>query len=102
MAKTMKPIPVFNTEDEEHEFWATHDSADYLDWRRASSPTLPHLKPSLKTISLRLPEWMIADLKALANERDIPYQSLLKMFLADRLKQELGKAEARKASLTSQ
>lgn len=77
------------TEDEEREFWAETDSSDVVDWKGAVRAVFPNLRPSLKTISLRLPEWMIVELKALANKRDIPYQSLLKLFLAERLEKEL-------------
>jgi predicted DNA binding CopG/RHH family protein len=84
-----KQIPAFASEDEERSFWASHDSNDYVDWRRAARPSFPNLKPSLRTISLRLPELMIGQLKLLANKRDVPYQSLLKQFLAERLKKEI-------------
>ena len=84
----MKKLPKFKNEESEREFWATADSTEYLDWSRATRVKPVNLKPSLKTISLRLPVSMIEDLKLLANKRDVPYQSLLKVFLADRLKQE--------------
>ena len=84
-----KKIPKFKSEAEEREFWAKEDSAEYIDWENARKVMLPKLKPSLKTISLRLPEYMLAELKLLANKRDIPYQSLLKMFLAERIDKEL-------------
>ena len=84
-----KPVPKFRTEDEERAFWATHDSTGYVDWREAKRVVFPNLKPSRKTISIRLPASMIEDLKALANKRDVPYQSLLKMFLAERINQEV-------------
>jgi len=87
--KSLKPIPKFESEDEEREFWATHDSVDYVDWSRAKRTSFPHLKPSTRTISLRLPESLIENLKMLANKRDVPYQSLLKIFLAERVEQEL-------------
>ncbi len=85
----MKKIPKFKSADEERKFWTTADSTEYIDWNKAKRAILPNLKPSLKTISLRLPESMIEELKLLANKRDIPYQSLLKMFLAERLDKEL-------------
>jgi len=88
-AKKLKPLPAFKSEEEEREFWATHDSMDYVDWSKAERVVFPNLKPTTRTISLRLPEAMIGNLKLLANKRDIPYQSLLKTFLADRLKQEM-------------
>ncbi|MFH1488112.1 MAG: BrnA antitoxin family protein [Pseudomonadota bacterium] len=84
-----KTIPEFRNEDEEREFWASHDSTDYLDWSAAKEVLMPNLKPTLKTISIRLPEMMIEELKLLANKRDVPYQSLMKMFLAERVEQEL-------------
>jgi len=87
--KILKPIPRFESEDAEREFWATHDSTDYLDWTRARSATFSRLKPTTQTISLRLPEPLIANLKMLANRRDVPYQSLLKIFLSERIEQEL-------------
>lgn len=95
MAK--KRIPRFASEAEEQVFWAEHDSADYVDWSEARPVVLPNLRPSTKTISLRLPEHMLAELKLLANKHDVPYQSLLKMFLAERIEQEL-RGSRRKAS----
>jgi predicted DNA binding CopG/RHH family protein len=83
-----KPVPKFRSEDSEREFWATHDSTDHIDWREARRVTLPKLKPSSQTISIRLPKPMLDRLKLLANKRDVPYQSLLKMFVAERLKAE--------------
>ncbi|MBL0158397.1 MAG: BrnA antitoxin family protein [Bryobacterales bacterium] len=83
-----KRIPKFQFEAQERQFWATHDSTAYVDWKSAQRTRLPNLKPSLRTISLRLPVAMIEDLKILANQRDVPYQSLLKVFLAERLQQE--------------
>jgi predicted DNA binding CopG/RHH family protein len=83
-----KAVPKFRTEDAERKFWASHDSTDYIDWRKGKRVTLPSLKPSSQTISIRLPKPMLERLKLLANKRDVPYQSLLKMFVADRLKSE--------------
>ena len=91
MKNKKKKIPKFKSEAEEQEFWATHDSTEYVDWGTAGKVLFPDLKPTMKTISLRLPEPMLNNLKALANERDVPYQSLLKMFLKERLDQELQK-----------
>ncbi len=82
-----KEIPTFNNEDEEIEFWDKNDSSDFVDWSNASEGYFPNLKPTLKTISLRLPESLINDLKILANKRDIPYQSLLKILLAEKVKE---------------
>jgi len=84
-----KKIPKFKSEDEEREFWATHDSSEYIDWKKAKRIVLPDLKPSLKTISLRLSESMIEELKLLAHKKDVPYQSLLKMFLSEKISEEL-------------
>ncbi len=88
MRSTKKQIPKFRSEEEECSFWAEHDSADFIDWQAAQRRRFPNLKPSLRTISLRLPVSMIEDLKVLANKRDVPYQSLLKVFLAERLERE--------------
>jgi len=84
-----QPIPTFKHEDAEREFWATHDSTEFVDWSTAKRAVFPNLKPSTKTISLRLPESIIASLKLLANKRDVPYQSLLKVFLAEKVDEEL-------------
>jgi len=83
-----KALPKFKSEDSERDFWAQHDSADFIDWRKAKRVTLPNLRPSSQTISLRLPKPMLDRLKLLAHKRDVPYQSLLKMFVAERLKAE--------------
>jgi predicted DNA binding CopG/RHH family protein len=87
-AKKLKVLPAIKSEDEEREFWASHDSVDYVDWAKAERVLFPSLKPSVRTISLRLPVSMIAALKALANQRDVPYQSLLKVFISERLENE--------------
>ena len=84
-----KQLPDFSNEDEERAFWATHDSAEYLDWSQARPAVFPRLKPSTKTISLRLPESMLNELRLLANKRDVPYQSLIKIVLQERIDQEL-------------
>ncbi len=89
-----KRIPKFKNEDDEREFWATHDSTDYIDWSKGKKVVLSKLKPSIKTISLRLPESMLEELKLLANKRDVPYQSLLKIFLAERIEEELETTKA--------
>jgi predicted DNA binding CopG/RHH family protein len=83
-----KPIPEFNSEDEEREYWAEQDSSEILDWKQAQRAIFPNLKPTLKSISLRLPASMIDELRQLANERDVPYQSLIKHFLRERIDQE--------------
>jgi len=88
-AKPPADLPVDLTETQEDNFWQTHDSTDFIDWTKARPVILPRLKPSLRTISLRLPEHLLAELKLLANRRDVPYQSLIKVFLAERVRQEL-------------
>lgn len=88
MKNSKKTIPEFHSEDEERDFWAKHDSTEFVDWQSARRRKFPKLKPSLRTISIRLPVSMIEDLKVLANKRDVPYQSLLKVFLAERLDRE--------------
>jgi predicted DNA binding CopG/RHH family protein len=88
--KNPRVLPTFSSEEQERNFWARRDSTDYLDWTKAQRVVFPNLKPSLRTISLRLPVTLIARLKLLANKRDIPYQSLLKTFLAERLRKEMG------------
>ena len=88
-ASKRKKIPTFETEEAEKTFWKTHDSSDYLDWTKSERLLLPNLRPSLKTISLRLPESMIEELKLLAHKRDIPYQSLLKLLLSEKIREEL-------------
>ena len=82
MAK-LKKIPEFKSEAEEHKFWESHDSSDYVDWSKAEKTTMPNLKPSTKTISLRLPESLLENIKIEANKRDVPYQSLIKAWLAE-------------------
>mgnify|MGYP000950064766 CR=1 FL=1 len=83
-----KQVPEFKSEDAERQFWAENDSSEFVDWAKASRRKFPNLRPTLRTISLRLPVAMIEDLKVLANKRDVPYQSLLKVFLAERLEKE--------------
>ena len=87
-SRQRKPIPSFRSEQEEREFWETHDTTDYVDWSQGRIVRFPNLKPSTTTISLRLPTPLLADLKALANKRDVPYQSLLKVFVAERVAKE--------------
>ena len=93
-----REIPEFKNKKQEFEFWSSSgagtDSTRYLDWSKAKRAKLPNLKPSLRTISVRLPVAMIEDLKILANQRDVPYQSLLKVFLAERLEAERAQRRA--------
>ena len=102
MAKALKEIPTFRSEDEEREFWATHDSTEYVDWDKAETVVLPKLKPSTKTISLRLPEMMLNELRLIANKRDVPYQSLIKIFLKERIDQELKQYSEASVTLSSE
>jgi predicted DNA binding CopG/RHH family protein len=81
-------MPEFASEDEERKFWSENDSTEFIDWRGARRQNFPQLKPTLRTISLRLPVSMIEELKVLANKRDVPYQSLLKILLAEKLREE--------------
>ncbi|MFO7587450.1 MAG: BrnA antitoxin family protein [Gemmatimonadota bacterium] len=86
--RVREPVPEFRSEEEEREFWAEHDVVNYFDWENSVPGSFPALKPSTQTISLRLPKALLEDLKALANERDVPYQSLLKVYLAERVARE--------------
>ncbi|MBU3978856.1 BrnA antitoxin family protein [Patescibacteria group bacterium] len=89
--KKLKQIPKFKNENEEAEFWATHDSTDYFDISKAMvNPSFPNLKLSTKTITIRIPESLLESLKMLANKKDVPYQSLVKMFLDEKVKEEFG------------
>ena len=88
MNQRKNKIPKFKNEDEEREFWATHDATDYLDSFEQVELEFPSLKPTTKTISIRLPESMLNQLKSLANKRDVPYQSLLKILLGEKLREE--------------
>jgi predicted DNA binding CopG/RHH family protein len=90
MKKMDKQIPKFKNEDEEREFWATHSPLDYFDSKKFKRASFPKLKPSLKSISIRLPEDMLAELKILANKKDVPYQSLAKIYLARQIALERG------------
>ena len=92
-----KSLPRFRSENAERAFWAQHDSTEFVDWAQAKQTIFPKLKPSTRTISLRLPESVIAALKVLANKRDVPYQSLLKIFLAEKIAEESHHARAKLA-----
>ena len=89
MPKKLRPIPKFKNEDEEREFWARADTSEYFDWSKAEPVIFPNLKPTTQSISLRLPGYLLARIKAMANAKDVPYQSLMKIFLAERVEQEL-------------
>ena len=90
MKKTDNHIPVFKSEDEEREFWATHSPLDYFDSNNVKRASFPNLKPSLKSISIRLPDHMLQELKILAKKRDVPYQSLAKLYLARQIALDRG------------
>ena len=85
MKKRLKAIPEFTNEEEERRFWEKNDSSEYLDWNKAEPVIMPNLKPSTKTISLRLPQHLLDSIKAAANARDVPYQSLIKVWLQEKL-----------------
>lgn len=89
MKRKLKSIPPFKNEDEEFEFWSTHDTTEYFDVSKAEPVIFPNLKPSTETISLRLPQFLLARIKQIANFKDVPYQSLMKIFLAERVEREL-------------
>jgi predicted DNA binding CopG/RHH family protein len=84
MNKKLKSVPKFRSEAEEQRFWQTHDSSDYVDWAKAARVRLPNLKPSTTAISLRLPVTLLERIKVAANKRDVPYQSLIKTWLAEK------------------
>ena len=81
----LKRVPDFKSEAEERKFWETHDSSDYVDWSKAERVRFPNLKPSTTAISIRLPSALLEQIKIAANQRDVPYQSLIKMWLAEKI-----------------
>jgi predicted DNA binding CopG/RHH family protein len=85
MKKQLKPIPQFADEKEEQLFWERNDSSDYVDWSKARKVVMPNLKPTTKTISLRLPQHLLDSIKSAAHARDVPYQSLIKVWLQEKL-----------------
>jgi len=85
MKRKLKAAPKFANEAEERTFWESHDSTDYVDWTKAQKVVLPNLKPTTKTISLRLPQHLLDSIKTAANARDVPYQSLIKVWLQEKL-----------------
>ena len=84
-------IPKFRNEEDERKFWDSHDSTEYIDWSKAKNITLSNLKPSVRSISIRLPEIMVEELKLLAHKKDIPYQSLMKLYISEKVEEELEK-----------
>jgi predicted DNA binding CopG/RHH family protein len=92
--RSRKAVPAFASEDQERRFWSEHDTTEYFDWSTAVQPKFPELKPTTTAISIRLPISMLEELKSLANQQDVPYQSLMKLYLAERIKRErMRKAE---------
>ena len=87
-SRSRKVLPTFKSEEDERQFWSTHDATEFFDWSNAAQPSFPELKPSTTAISIRLPISMLEELKSLANEHDVPYQSLMKLYLAERIKRE--------------
>ena len=85
----IKPIPTFTSEEEEREFWANHNATDFIDFSEARRALMPNLRPTLKTVSIRLPESLLESIRVLAHKRDVPYQSLMKMLLAEGIEREL-------------
>ncbi len=85
MSAKLKPVPTFSTEAQERRFWETHDSTTYVDWSKAGRVAFPDLKPTTQTISLRLPAHLLDAIKTAANARDVPYQSLIKIWLQERV-----------------
>jgi predicted DNA binding CopG/RHH family protein len=96
MSKNLKKIPKFKSETAEQKFWAENESTDFIDWSGGQRVSFPNLKPSLKSISIRLPEAMIEQLKVIANKKDVPYQSLVKIYLSEKLKEELSAQRSRR------
>ena len=92
MKKGLKEIPNFKNEDEERSFWSKEDASNYIDWDDGEITAFPILKPSTKTISLRIPETMLEELRTIANKRDVPYQSLIKIFLKEKINSELNRS----------
>lgn len=91
MRNKIKTIPKFKNEEEEADFWATHDTTDYFDINKAViNPTFPNLKPSTRTITIRVPQALLDSLKMMANKKDVPYQSLVKVFLDEKVREEFG------------
>jgi len=87
--KKLKNIPKFKSEKEEREFWSNNDSSEFIEWNKSKLASFPKLRPSTKTISLRLPEFLLNDIKIIAHKRDVPYQSLIKIISKERIDNEL-------------
>lgn len=89
MKKNRKQLPKFKSENQERKFWELHDATDYFDFSQPAKLNLSDLKPSTRSITIRLPEFLLSALKYLANKKDVPYQSLMKIFLAEKVKEEM-------------
>lgn len=89
--KTLKKLPKFKNENEERNFWLSHDSSDYVNYTNLEKGNFPNLKPTTKTISLRIPEYLLDQIRHLANKQDIPYQSLIKVLLTQKVREEIRK-----------
>ncbi|OGY09418.1 MAG: hypothetical protein A2782_01190 [Candidatus Blackburnbacteria bacterium RIFCSPHIGHO2_01_FULL_43_15b] len=89
MEKKLKPIPKFKNEEEEANFWGTHDTTDYFDWSKARHVVFPNLKPSTRVVTFRAPQGLIDHLKVIANKKDVPYQSLIKIYLDEKVREEM-------------
>ena len=98
MKRALKPLPKFKTEAEERAFWETHDSTEYVDWSTAQRVRFPNLKPSSRAISIRLPESLIENIKVLANREDVPYQSMMKVLLAEKVTEALRSPKRKKTA----
>lgn len=96
MKKSLKKIPSFKNENAERTFWATHDSTEYVEWKGAKRVKFPNLKPSTETISLRLPQMMLEEIKVMAQKRDVPYQSLIKVMLDRTIREESREAYSKR------
>lgn len=94
--KKLKKLPKFKSEDEERDFWATHSVVDYFDMSHAVIMNFPNLRPSTQTISLRMPKWLLDNIKKKANMRDMPYQSFIKSILVDHVMEEQRKYKTNK------
>lgn len=100
--KKPKKIPKFQSEDEEREFWSKNDSTQYLDWKKAEQVSFPNLKATSRTISIRLPETLIAELKVLANKEDVPYQSMLKILLAEKARERFANKSRKNSAVSNE
>jgi predicted DNA binding CopG/RHH family protein len=96
--KRLKQVPDFDSEETAGKFWAKTDSTEYLDWSKAKAASFPDLKPSNRVISIRLPEFLLQSIKVLANRQDVPYQSMLKMLLAEKVREIFSSSRSKKTA----